>query len=128
MSSKKLNLSQVWLLPCNPKKIFDIEKVCREAGKTDWHCCKNIQAGDTVFICVSEGVHKVRYRCKVEEVFKLDEKPFLEEKKYFTDEEQWRLYEEKPCSYKTRAQLALQKLIEDIPFRKLREHNLVGNI
>ena len=55
-----------WIISGNPKEYRVIEAF-RELRKLDWRQSKkaNINAGDIVYVFVSEGIWAIRFKCRV---------------------------------------------------------------
>lgn len=56
-----------WIISGNPKK-YDVIGAFHELGKVDWTQSANIQAGDIVYIYVSEDIQAIRFKCLANKV------------------------------------------------------------
>lgn len=56
-----------WLIAGNPKK-YDIVNAFRDLKKVDWTQSTNVQAGDIVYIYLSDSVKAIRLKCRANKV------------------------------------------------------------
>ncbi|MFC0189461.1 HNH endonuclease [Fictibacillus aquaticus] len=117
------NARRIWLLSANPNE-YDIDRAFSRYDILNWKRSRNFENGDIVFVYVSKGVQKVRYKVEViEGLLPKDEvqynSMFWKDKDKFEQSKEWNW---------TKVRLVDEIDSTELSLLQLREHGLNGNI
>ena len=117
------NARRVWLVPANPKE-YDLASAFSQYDTLDWKRSYHYENGDILFLYVSFGIQKVRYKVEVIEGL-VPSSDVMHNKTFWEDKDKFN--QSKECNW-TRVRLVDVVDTPELSLSKLREHGLKGNI